>query len=459
MGITKLMHMKECANVPHTHLRNAIDYVLNQEKTKNGELVGGNSGLACGEILYHFLETKKEYGKLSGRQGYHYVISFAKGETDEQTAYAIVQAFCEQYLGDAYDYVFAIHNDKQHMHGHIIFNSVSRTTGYKYHYKKGDWEKDIQPVTDRLCRQHGLKPLCFEEERVGVSYAAWASKQENGFHWKDIVRADIDFAVRKSDSYEAFKDTLIRMGYVLGREGVSKGRSYLSLRASGMKRAWRTTNLGEGYDLKSIRERIRFKKGADTYEELTEKMKVKAGALLQSAVLKGTRTYHRMYQAVNYYQLPNPYAVPAYRVRKDMQQLEKLLNECRYLKINHFVTIGQLTKRMQTVEEKLAVLCQERKTLYGIQHHLNAEQREAQIQYVLLQKQFQEAVESYNDRFEELEEQMQRYEQLYPKELLVLQSRMERCQAEISALRKEKRMLQHLMEEEKDRQLKPKQLL
>lgn len=340
-----------------------------------------------------------------------------------------------------------------------LLNSVSRTTGYKYHYKKGDWEKYIQPITDRLCQQHGLKPLSFEEERVGVSYAAWAAKQENGFNWKDIIRADIDYAVRRSDSYDGFKDALIRMGYVLGREGVSKGRFYLSLRASGMKRAWRTTNLGEGYDLKSIQDRIRAKKGPDTYEELTEKMKVRAGSLLQSAVLKGTRTYHRMYQAVNYYRLPNPYAVPAYRVRRDMQQLEKLLDECRYLKTNHLFTAGQMAKRMQMVEQKLAVLCRERKTLYGIQHHLNTEQRDAQIQYVSLQKQFHGAVETQNDRFEELEEQMQRFEQLYPKELLVLQSRMEAYQAEISSLRKERRLLQHLIEEEKEQQLKPKQLL
>lgn len=456
MGITKLMHMKESTPTPHTHLRNAINYILNKEKTKGGELVGGNAGAERQEILQNFLETKREYNKLSGRQGYHFVISFAKGETDEQTAYQIMQEFCEQYLGDHYDYVFAVHNDKQHLHGHIIFNSVSRTTGYKYHYKKGDWAKQIQPVTDRLCKQHGLQPLSFEEERIGESYAAWASKKENGFNWKHIIRADIDYAIRQSDSYGAFKDILKRMGYVLGREGVSKGRSYLSLKADGMERAWRTTNLGAGYSLENIQNRIRSKTGPDSYEGLTEQMRAQAGSLLQSAVLKGTRTYHRMYQAVNYYQLPNPYAVPSYRVRKDMLQLDKLLEECRYLKANNFVSIRQLTKHLQTIQRELEHLCTERKTLYGINDRINPEIQDAQIQYRLLRGQLQESEKAHNDHFEELEDQMKELEQLYPKELLLLPVRIETYSAEISALRKERRMLQHLIEEEKEQQLKPK---
>ena len=33
MAITHLMHMKESPGIPHTHLRNAIDYILD---VKNG---------------------------------------------------------------------------------------------------------------------------------------------------------------------------------------------------------------------------------------------------------------------------------------------------------------------------------------------------------------------------------------------------------------------------------------
>ena len=87
--------------------------------------------------------------------------------------------FAKKYLGENYDYVFAIHTDKKHIHSHLIFNSVSRTDGYKYRYENGDWERYIQPVTDEICMEHGLKPLKFEEnKKKGLSYAEWNEKEK-----------------------------------------------------------------------------------------------------------------------------------------------------------------------------------------------------------------------------------------------------------------------------------------
>ena len=98
--------------------------------------MGGNAGYDSGEILKTFLDTKELFGKKNGRQGYHFVISFAPGEVTADEAYQITREFCEKYLGDSYDHVFAVHTDKKHMHAHIIFNSVNRIDGYKYRYNK-----------------------------------------------------------------------------------------------------------------------------------------------------------------------------------------------------------------------------------------------------------------------------------------------------------------------------------
>ena len=99
MGITKLMHLKESSPSRHAHLKNALHYILNPEKTKDGLLAGGNSSTDPMEALVTFLQTKQEFGKPEGRQGYHFVISFAKGETDEQTAYGAVQDFWGEESG------------------------------------------------------------------------------------------------------------------------------------------------------------------------------------------------------------------------------------------------------------------------------------------------------------------------------------------------------------------------
>lgn len=104
--------------------------------------MGGNSGSEADEVYQTMIDTKKEWNKLDKRQGYHFVISFAPGEASAEQAYDVLKDFCEEYLGDDYDYVFSIHTDQEHMHGHIVFNSVSRTNGYKYRYERGTGRKN-----------------------------------------------------------------------------------------------------------------------------------------------------------------------------------------------------------------------------------------------------------------------------------------------------------------------------
>ena len=229
LAVTKLMHMKEAPAVPHRHLANAVKYILdeknNEAKTCDGLYVGGNAGYDSEDIIKTFLDTKELYGKMHGRQGYHFVISFEPGETDADEAYKITKEFAKKYLGENYDYVFATHTDKNHIHSHLIFNSVSRTDGYKYRYENGDWERYIQPVTDEICMEHGLKPLKFEEnKKKGLSYAEWNEKKNGRMNWTHVIRADIDLALKHSDTLPEFMEHMKMAGYSV-RAGKSKKKN------------------------------------------------------------------------------------------------------------------------------------------------------------------------------------------------------------------------------------------
>ena len=104
MAVTKLLHIKAAGSgSPGRPLLNAICYVMNPEKTEGGIYVGGNSGVEPTEVYETMMDTKKEWEKPEGRQGYHFVLSWKPGETDPQTAYQMIEAFCEQYLGENYD--------------------------------------------------------------------------------------------------------------------------------------------------------------------------------------------------------------------------------------------------------------------------------------------------------------------------------------------------------------------
>lgn len=461
MAITKLMHMKESPGWPHTHLKNSIDYILDVKhggkKTQHGLLVGGNCGLNNEEILNNFLETKKEYGKLDKRQGYHFVLSFPKGEPDVKTAYKVVEEFCQQYLGDSYDYVFAIHDDKEHLHGHVVFNSVSRTSGYKYHYKKRDWEKIIQPITDRVCREYGLAALAFEEKRVGGSYAAWASKKEGKCNWTNIFRADVDYAIQQADSLTHFFRLLTEMGYTyeFGQSREYKQFFYLHYKDANGEHNRRSYNLLKtnraAYSPQAIAMRIKTKEGSRSYEEVMERLSSQAAEFLkpraENAVLKSTRTYGRMYQAVSYYKLPNPFAVPSYRVRRDMVRLDLLLEECRYLKEHKITESTQLKSRLQSLASRQKELEEQRRLLYGMKKEMSPEQLERMEEYYQLSERLYE-MEEADQEWEDMEDRMEELEEKFPHEMLEVKARIADCNRDIRKIRKELKVVQRILNTE-----------
>lgn len=452
------MHIKECPTCAHAHLRNAINYVLdvknNGEKTERGLWVGGNSGTDHKEALQQFLETKKEFGKMDARQGYHFVLSFKEGEGDAKRIYAIAKEFCERYLGEGYDYLFAVHTDKPHLHAHIIFNSVSRIDGRKYHYKKGDWEKHIQPVTDAVTKKHGLEKLTFDENRIGESYASWAAKKENKLSLTDIVKADVDYAIGRADSYEAFFQELLRMNYQITRHGYSgkDGQEYFSLLAPGAKRARKNTRLGAGYTVEEIKQRIFTREGSKGYEKVMENLHhraERAGFLKQALTQRAGRTYRRLYQAVSFYKLPNPYAVPAYQVRKDMINFDKLLEECRYLKEHPVKSFDEYKKRHAYLEEQISLLAAMRKTLYHVRDSMNQEQKDALKQYRFLLKEIQKSEQAGDDRFEELDDALSELESQFPKGMFEVPKQIGDLTLKMKLMRKEKQILNRLLEAEK----------
>lgn len=353
MAITKLMHINPGRKGTAVHLKNSLQYILNPEKTEDRYLVGGNAGSDPEEVLKVMLETKKEWGKEDRRQGYHFVLSFSPGEVTREQAFLILQEFCEEYLGEEYDHVFAIHTDQTHLHGHLIFNSVSRTTGYKYRYEKGDWEKSIQPVTDRICKKHGISPLEFDpEKKKGRSYAEHLAEKTGRPTWTKIIKADIDFAVARSSSWEGFLEEMRQLGYQV-KEG-----KHVTFLPPGAKKGRRDSSLGEGYRKEEIRERI--------LQPEKEKKRTKIlSPELERAYENGLKRYRGValsryqicrirvfYQAGHYLEGKNPYAVGSREIRAQAIRIQKLYEECMYL-LDHGIRSPEgLRNRKQELEQK-----------------------------------------------------------------------------------------------------------
>lgn len=169
MAISKILHIGDCgAGHSGKHLKQALDYITAPHKTRGGEWV---AALNCQkENAYQQMrQTKETFSKTGQRQGYHIIISFVEGEVDAGTAFEVIGKFAREYLGKDYEALYAVHDNTEHIHGHVIFNSVSFRDGRKYRYKKGDWAKGIQPITNRLCEEYGFSTVEISGDRAGKS--------------------------------------------------------------------------------------------------------------------------------------------------------------------------------------------------------------------------------------------------------------------------------------------------
>lgn len=143
----------------HAAMRNCIEYVL-QEKKIDSNLVTVTGPYDHEEINYDlvyqiFLQEKRLWNKDSGRMYAHNIISWHKDEeiTPEE-AFRFGQEFAEK-LFSGFQTLISVHQDKDHIHCHLVTNSVSYENGKKLHTSKKDLER-MKQVTNQMCWERGL---------------------------------------------------------------------------------------------------------------------------------------------------------------------------------------------------------------------------------------------------------------------------------------------------------------
>ena len=217
MAITKILNIQESdGRNPASHLKNALEYIQNPDKTEECVLVGSINCLPD-TAFEQMEETKNIFHKTGKRQGYHVIISFSPEEkvTAEQAMY-VLEHFAKYVLGNDYEAVYAVHTDREHMHGHLIWNSVSMTTGKKYNSPKGNWKNHLQPITNKYCDELGLSIMLAEYSRnpKNISRDKW----EKEMSMKDIILRDAKMCAYAAGNVEHFKYLMKRLGYVFKKD-------------------------------------------------------------------------------------------------------------------------------------------------------------------------------------------------------------------------------------------------
>ena len=345
MAISKILHMKDSGNSFHArHLKRALDYVMNPEKTQRGRLVGAVNCQAD-MAFEQMMDTKKQFGKTDKRQGYHIILSFKEDEVEPDRAFKITQKFVAEYLGDAYEAVFVVHDNTDHVHSHIVFNSVSFVDGKKYRYEKGDWAKYIQPITNKLCQEYGLSIIDVEDgskEKQHENYKDWSEYREGSFVWADMIKRDLDACILQANDFRGFLELLSEKGYE-----VKQGK-YLAVRPQGMTRFRRCKTLGENYSQEAIVERI-AKEDLSFYQSQNEER--------QAAIVK---CYVKRYRRAKMSGLQKRYYAKLYRIgklkKKPYSQVWKYKDDIRKMHKLQEQYLFLVRHKIESAEELVSVL-------------------------------------------------------------------------------------------------------
>jgi len=143
----------------HGAMRNCIEYVTRVDKTR-GELVAVIGPYEPDVITYDgvyqsFLEEKRIWCKDSGRMYAHNIISWHEDETiTPEQALEFGKEFAQQWF-DGFQSLVGVHIDRNHVHCHIVTNSVSFIDGHKLHNTKKDLQR-MKDFTNRMCIERGL---------------------------------------------------------------------------------------------------------------------------------------------------------------------------------------------------------------------------------------------------------------------------------------------------------------
>lgn len=248
MAVTKIHPIK-------TTLKKAIDYICNGDKT-DGEIYVTTHLCSRENAHKEFELTKKQFNSRTKTLAHHLIQSFVPEEVSFEEAHQVGIELCEKILEGKYEYVLATHIDKDHIHNHIIFNSIDVDEGKVYHSYYGSY-MNIRNQSDKLCKEHNLSIIDQEAQkeineikrRKFVNWYDW-NEDKKGSSYKSKLQFDIDRTIKQSINWQDFLSKMESYGYKI------KYGKHIAFRGKNQQRFTRAKTIGANYTEEKIKNRI-----------------------------------------------------------------------------------------------------------------------------------------------------------------------------------------------------------
>ena len=259
----------------------AIAYITDGDKTVNGVYVSSYACRADSAGASEDFRAVQNTG--TGRTkilAYHLIQSFAPDEVTPEQSMQIGEELCDRYLKGDYQYVLAVHSDRQHIHTHIIFNNTNLYNGLSFTTEHNQGKKterawaELRQISDEICTEHGISVI--EPKGKGVSHFE-RDMQIEGKSWKDKLRAKISECAFYSKSFDDFLQRCTECGIEYVYKPQNKVKLKFRLSGEGQQKFTRADTLGDEYTAEKLAESIQqIQKAQAIMEKLSEKKAQKA---------------------------------------------------------------------------------------------------------------------------------------------------------------------------------------
>lgn len=377
--------------VVRSRLDNRIRYALNEAKTQrleNGQVLQSAINCQLNTAYRNMQETKRRWDKEKRpAQGYHIIHSFSPCEVTPEQAHKLSVEFAERLLQGRFEAVVATHIDHEHIHTHIVFNSVSCLDGKMYRDDFKAYYGDIRGISNEISRENDLSVI--EPKGKGKHYAEWDAERSGKVTMRGLIRQDIDAALAEAFTLQSFYEALQKQGYAVKRGANVK---HTAVKPPGSDRFVRLDSLGDGYTEADIRERLnRSRTEPEKLEPITAaplyiprdryKVKQRSPAYGKKQKLSGLRRLYLHYLYLLSPPRPRRRPVP-FPIRAEVRKLDQYKRQFALLQKYRINNESQLSMLADALQADIDSLVLSRRELYRRKRH--GEDMSAEIKEISL---------------------------------------------------------------------------
>ena len=337
MAVTKLFHTSGSP-------RDLIRYVSNPLKTSNGMYVTAlGTGTKPPEQAWK--ETNAYYENKGSNTAWHVVQSYPPGSVTPELAHEIGIQFIDRFA-PGHDAVVATHLDKPHIHNHIVFNAVSRLTGFKYNSPAGDLQR-MKRMSNEINLAHGL-PIIREKKGYDPGYFNWKLASLGILTGRDFLNKSVQEVLSLSLDRNDFFSLMEQRGFTALH---MEGHLYFVPHGKKVKmRAWIHDEPLQDEDIDRI---IEHGLSESLQEQLHEDPESSVPNLPPVSSNSLSSLYHHEMEIIR----------NGKHNDRDFIAYTHYMKELAYLKDNHIDTSSELTARKQTVQEEITSFLARRSVL------------------------------------------------------------------------------------------------